>query len=92
MKRNIRIVLIVVAVVSFGIALSYPILYERAAKKNNETMEDLSRMRTQALNEEKSGAGDASGADTEENKSGGGLADSVADRPENTDNWPDTSP
>ncbi len=91
MKRNIRIVLIVVAVVSFGIALSYPILYERAAKKNNETMEDLSRMRTQALNEEAGGAGDASGADTEENKSGGGLADSVADRPENTDNQNDVS-
>jgi len=86
MKRNIRIVLIVVAAVSFGIALSYPILYEWAAKKNNDTMEDLARMRAEALTEETGGADDASGADTEENTNGGGLADSVADRPENTDN------
>ena len=91
MKRNIRIVLILVAAVSFGIALSYPILYERAAKENNETMEDLARMRAEALNEEANGADDASGSDTEENTNGGGLADSVSDRPENTDNQSETA-
>ena len=54
MKRNARIVLILVAVISFGIALSYPVMYEWAAKKNNDTMEDLSKMREQALNGMKS--------------------------------------
>ncbi len=49
MKRSARIVLILVAVISFGIALSYPVMYEWAAKKNNDTMEDLSKMREQAL-------------------------------------------
>ena len=54
MKRSARIVLILVAVISFGIALSYPVMYEWAAKKNNDTMEDLSKMREQALSGMKS--------------------------------------
>ena len=84
MKRGTRIALILVAVVSFGIALSYPILYERAAKKNNDTMEDLSRMRAEVLNEE-AAADTHSGTDTEENNNGGDLADLPADRPENAE-------
>jgi len=85
MKRNARIVLILVAVISFGIALSYPVMYEWAAKKNNDTMEDLSKMREQALNGMKSEEPESSDGQSGSNA---GLSDDEgknADEGSNTD-------
>ena len=85
MKRNARIVLILVAVISFGIALSYPVMYEWAAKKNNDTMEDLSKMREQALSGMKSEEPESSDGQSGSNA---GLSDDEgknADEGSNTD-------
>ena len=61
MKRPVRIALIVVAVVSLGIAASYPILYRSEREDNNSAMKELARMRDEALSG-KGGAGlDAAG-------------------------------
>lgn len=84
MKKSTRIALILIAVISFGIALSYPILYNWAAKKNNDTMEDLSRMRNEALREEKRKDDTSSGTDQSGDDNWGDLADSEADRPDDT--------
>ncbi|MBP3900746.1 MAG: sortase [Blautia sp.] len=84
MKRNARIVLILVAVISFGIALSYPVMYEWAAKKNNDTMEDLSKMREQALNGMKSEEPESSDGQSGSNA---GLSD---DEGNNADEGSDT--
>ena len=43
--RLTRILLIIVAVVCFGVALSYPIRYRLAQNENNSNMEELSAMR-----------------------------------------------
>ena len=53
MKKHWRAILIIVAVLSFGIAFSYPILYRMAEQKNNDTMQELSAMRERVLQEEK---------------------------------------
>ena len=85
MKRGARIVLILVAVISFGIALSYPVMYEWAAKKNNDTMEDLSKMREQALSGMKSEEPESSDGQSGSNA---GLSDdegNIADEGSDTD-------
>lgn len=46
--RWIRILLIVVAVVCIGVAVSYPIRYRLAQQENNADLEQLSRMREKA--------------------------------------------
>ena len=46
--RWLRIVLILVAVVCFGVALSYPIRYRMAQDSNNSNMEQLSELRAKA--------------------------------------------
>ena len=49
--RHWRLLLILIALVCFGIALSYPIRYRMAEESNNSNMETLSAMRAKALNE-----------------------------------------
>jgi len=46
--QKLRIVLIVVALVCFGVALSYPIRYRVAQESNNSSMEQLSALREKA--------------------------------------------
>ena len=46
--RLTRVLLVIVAVVCFGVALSYPIRYFMAQKTNNDNMEQLSQLRAQA--------------------------------------------
>ena len=48
MKNKWRIILILLAVVSFGIALSYPIRYRLEAKNSDNTLEQLSALRNAA--------------------------------------------
>lgn len=55
--RGTRIALIIVAVVCFGVALSYPIRYRLAQQSNEADMEQLSALREQAL--EADGTADA---------------------------------
>ena len=49
--RHWRVILIVVAVVSIGVALSYPIRYRMAEESNNSEMEELSAMRSSVLSQ-----------------------------------------
>lgn len=46
--RIARVVLVIVAVVCLGVALSYPLRYRQAQEKNDTDMEDLAQMRQQA--------------------------------------------
>lgn len=46
--RIARVLLVIVAVVCLGVAVSYPIRYNQAKEKNDTDMEDLARMRQQA--------------------------------------------
>ena len=46
--RKTRILLILIAVVCFGVALSYPIRYRLAQDENNANMDELANMREQA--------------------------------------------
>ena len=50
--RFLRVLLIVIAVVCFGVALSYPIRYRMAQESNNSDMDALSAMRERAQREE----------------------------------------
>ena len=78
--RKIRIVLIVVAVICFGVALSYPIRYRMAQDSNNASLEDLAAMRQQAAQqagvvfpiESSPGGGAAGNGDGGQSASGGG--------------------
>ena len=78
--RKIRIVLIVVAVICFGVALSYPIRYRMAQDSNNASLEDLAAMRQQAAQqagvvfpiESSPGGGAAGSGDGGQSASGGG--------------------
>lgn len=49
MKKHWRIVLIAVVILSFGIAVSYPIMYRMAETENNTSVERLSEMRKKVL-------------------------------------------
>ena len=55
--RGLRIVLIVVAVVCFGVALSYPIRYRMKQNSNNASLDELANMRRQAQTEAAQTAG-----------------------------------
>jgi len=46
--RFLRILLVIVAVVCFGVALSYPIRYRQAQEKNDSNMEHLAGLRSKA--------------------------------------------
>ena len=52
MKRGGRLILILVAIVSFGVAFSYPIRYFMAERRNNASMNELSAMRARVLQQE----------------------------------------
>ena len=43
--RIVRVLLVIVAIVCLAVALSYPIRYYQAQKKNDSDMEALARMR-----------------------------------------------
>ena len=49
MKKRWRIILIAVVILSFGIAVSYPIMYRMAETENNTSVERLSEMRKKVL-------------------------------------------
>ncbi len=49
MKKHWRIILIAVVILSFGIAVSYPIMYRMAETENNTSVERLSEMRKKVL-------------------------------------------
>ena len=76
MKRWMRIALILIAVISFGIAFSYPVIYRQNQKRNTEDLNDLAALRRQLLTQEgaspdeTNAEGAASGASSEKNVSG----------------------
>lgn len=43
--RLIRVLLVIIAVVCIGVAVSYPIRYRLAQNENNSNMDELSAMR-----------------------------------------------
>ena len=49
MRRGLKLALIFVALLSFGVALSYPVRYYLASKSNEESLTQLSRLHAQAL-------------------------------------------
>ena len=63
--RFVRILLVIVAVVCIGVALSYPIRYYLAQKSNNTDMEQLASMRSRVLEEEEAGKAGAPQSDPE---------------------------
>ena len=46
--RIARVLLVIVAVICLGVALSYPLRYRQAQEKNDTDMVDLAQMRQQA--------------------------------------------
>ena len=52
MKRSGRLILILVAVLSFGIAVSYPIQYRLAQQRSSASLEELSALHARARQEE----------------------------------------
>ena len=54
MSKPLRIALILVVVVCFGVALSYPVLYKAQQEENLSTMEELAKMREDVLSMEES--------------------------------------
>jgi len=56
--RIARVVLVIVAVVCLGVALSYPLRYRQAQEKNDTDMEELARMRQQVRQSQVEGSQD----------------------------------
>ncbi len=89
--RKTRILLILIAVVCFGVALSYPIRYRLAQDENNANMDELSAMRerarqqaTEEPNNSTEGTPEtegASGVETDGSASSGDDAPDIADAP-----------
>ena len=52
MKRSTRITLIVVAVCSFGIALSYPVIYKKNQESNEKDLNALAALRREIMSEQ----------------------------------------
>ncbi|MBQ6373909.1 MAG: sortase [Clostridia bacterium] len=50
--KALRILLLVIAVVCIGVAVSYPIRYQRALKENDQELRDLSAMRRRVREEQ----------------------------------------
>ena len=75
MKRPVRILLIIVAVVCFGAALSYPILYNSRKKENDDLQEQLTSLREEALG----GSTHADGLNREQNSPDGQNVRTVSD-------------
>ena len=50
--KKLRILLVIVAVVCIGVAVSYPIRYQLALRENNEELQDLSAMRRRVREEQ----------------------------------------
>ena len=66
--RHWRLLLIIIALVCFGVALSYPIRYRVAEESNNADMESLAAMRARVISEMNGEAPDNSpGANEPEN-------------------------
>ena len=63
--RLIRILLVIIAVVCIGVALSYPIRYRLAQNENNSNMDELAAMRA-SVQDTDAPSPDASGAPVEE--------------------------
>ena len=90
--RATRILLILIAVICFGVALSYPIRYRLAQNENNANMDALSDMRDRAMRQtddepDPSAEGvlnpeGASGAETDE-----GSDAETGEGPETEDDW-----
>ena len=49
MKKHWRIILIAVVILSFGIAISYPVMYRMAETSNNDSIDKLAVIRRQVL-------------------------------------------
>ena len=49
MKKGLKTLLVLVAVVCFGVAISYPIMYEMETRSNTRTMERLTELRQAGL-------------------------------------------
>ena len=56
--RIARVLLVIVAVICLGVALSYPLRYRQAQEKNDTDMGDLAQMRQQARQGQVDSAGD----------------------------------
>ena len=56
--RIVRILLVIVAVVCLGVALSYPLRYRQAQEKNDTDLEELARMRQQVRQSQVEGTQD----------------------------------
>ena len=94
MNRLGRALLILIAVVCIGVALSYPIRYRMAQESNNSDMESLSAMRQQARGTEAAPEGEtpqpmASTATGEPTADGEGPADAA---PQNDTQTPTEAP
>ena len=59
MSRMWKIILVLVAVISFGVALSYPLLYKKAESENESGLERLADIRAKALREAEESAAEA---------------------------------
>ena len=78
MKRHWRAILVVIVLVSFGIAFSYPIIYKMQEESNSQGLEELARLREQILQEERvkennpvnESGPEQSGPDSDEQKTG----------------------
>ena len=75
MKRPVCILLIIVAVVCFGAALSYPILYNSRKRENDDLQEQLTSLREEALG----GSAHADGLNTEQDSPDGQSVRTVSD-------------
>ena len=49
MNKGLKTLLVLVAVVCFGVAISYPIMYEMETRSNTRTMERLTELRQAIL-------------------------------------------
>lgn len=79
--RWTRILLAIIAVVCFGVALSYPIRYRLAQKENNDNMDELSAMRSKAQ-QEQGVTPDAGGAPADDSpRARGETGDAEPDAP-----------
>ncbi len=84
--RIARALLVIIAVVCLGVALSYPLRYREAQEKNDSDMEELARMRQQAR---QSQSLDLPDSFTEQGRSG---AESEADAGQGTEGGRESVP
>lgn len=78
MKKHWRIILIAVVILSFGIAISYPVMYRMAETSNNDSIDKLAVIRRQVLSGVAGQTTGSAEADTGLNRTGEGEASSDA--------------